>query len=95
MRNLLLKAVRPGPSAQLRALTKTHVRGEVVDAHGRRAASRLHGPEAGLEWTTMAALGAERKALAGVAPAGYQTPASAFGADFVLDGEGVTREDLA
>jgi hypothetical protein len=26
---------------------------------------------------------------------GYQTPASAFGKDFVLEGEGVTREDVA
>ncbi len=41
------------------------------------------------------ALGAARKALNGVAPPGYQTPASAFGQDFVLEGEGVTREDVA
>ena len=95
LRNLLLKTVRPGPSAELRALTKTHVWGEAVDAEGRRAISRLHGPEAGLVWTTSAALGAARKALAGIAKAGYQTPASAFGADFVLEGEGVTREDVA
>ena len=95
LRNLLLMAVRPGPSAELRARTRTHVWGEVVDAQGRRAASRLHGPEAGLDWTTSAAVGAARKALAGIAPAGCQTPALAFGADFVLEGEGVTREDVA
>jgi short subunit dehydrogenase-like uncharacterized protein len=52
------------------------------------------GPEAGVVWTTATALGAARKALGGVAPAGYQTPASAFGADFVLETEGVTREDV-
>jgi short subunit dehydrogenase-like uncharacterized protein len=46
--------------------------------------SRLHGPEAGLVWTTITALGAARKVLNGVAPPGYQTPASVFGADFVL-----------
>ncbi len=95
IRNLLLRAVRPGPSAELRARTKTHVWGEVADEQGRRAASRLHGPEAGLNWTTITALGAARKALGGVAPPGYQTPASAFGADFVLEGEGVNREDVA
>jgi hypothetical protein len=57
--------------------------------------SRLHGPEAGLVWTTITALGAARKVLNGVAPPGYQTPASVFGADFVLEGEDVTREDVA
>ena len=34
-----------------------------------------------------------RRALSGEAPAGYQTPAMAYGADFVLT-EGVTREDV-
>ena len=95
IRNLLLMAVRPGPSAELRARTRTHVWGEVADEQGRRAVSRLHGPEAGLVWTTITALGAAQKALNGAANAGYQTPASALGKDFVLEGEGVTREDVA
>jgi len=95
IRNLLLMAVRPGPSAELRARTRTHVWGEAADEQGRRAVSRLHGPEAGLVWTTITALGAAKKALNGAAKAGYQTPASAFGKDFVLEGEGVTREDVA
>ncbi len=93
--NLLLMAVRPGPSAELRARTRTHVWGEVADEQGRRAVSRLHGPEAGLAWTTITALGAAQKALNGAAKAGYQTPATALGKDFVLEGEGVTREDVA
>ena len=78
----------------MRARTSTDVWAEVVDAEGRRATARLHGPEAGVVWTTATALGAARKALSGVAPAGYQTPAMAFGADFVLETEGVTREDV-
>jgi hypothetical protein len=67
---------------------------EVADEQGRWAVSRLHGPEAGLVWTTITALGAAQKALNGAANAGYQTPASALGKDFVLEGEGVTREDV-
>ncbi len=63
--NLLLMAVRPGPSAELRARTRTHVWGEVADEKGHRAVSRLHGPEAGLVWTTITALGAAQKALNG------------------------------
>jgi short subunit dehydrogenase-like uncharacterized protein len=94
VRRLMMKTVTPGPGAELRARTTTSVWGEAADEQGRRVASRLHGPEAGLEWTTMTALGAAEKVMAGVAPPGYQTPATAFGADFVLEGEGVKREDL-
>jgi short subunit dehydrogenase-like uncharacterized protein len=94
IRNLMLRAVRPGPSAELREQTRTHVWGEAADENGGRAISRLHGPEAGLVWTTITALGAARKALSGVAPAGYQTPSLALGKDYVLEGEGVTREDV-
>ena len=94
VRNLLQMSVRPGPSAELTRRTRTHVWGEVVDDQGRRAEARLHGPEAGVVWTTATALGAARKALGGLAPAGYQTPASAYGPDFPLETEGVTREDV-
>jgi short subunit dehydrogenase-like uncharacterized protein len=94
-RDLLLMGVQPGPIPALRARTSTHVWGEVADDEGHIASARLHGPEAGVEWTTAAALGAARKALNGLAPAGYQTPASAYGPDFALEAKGVTREDVA
>ena len=95
IRDLLKKAVLPGPAAWARSRTRTHVYGKVEDARGRRAEARLHGPEAGVEWTSATALGAVRKVLAGVAPAGYQTPGLAFGPDFVLECGGAEREDLA
>ena len=65
------------------------------DAAGRSAMSRLHGPEAGLVWTTRSALAAVRRVLGGDAPPGYRTPGMAFGPDFVLESEGVGREDVA
>jgi short subunit dehydrogenase-like uncharacterized protein len=94
MRNLAKLGVKPGPTAEARARTVAHVWGEVEDDQGRKAASRLHGPEAGVVWTARAALAAVRKVLAGNAPTGFQTPAMAYGADFVLECEGVTREDI-
>lgn len=94
MRALLQRGVQPGPSAQARAKTVTHVWGRVGDVAGRSAESRLHGPEAGLVWTTRTALAAVKRVLAGTAPPGFQTPAKAFGPDFVLDCEGVVREDV-
>ena len=94
VRNLMKRGVKPGPTADERARTSVHVWGEVEDDQGRRAVSRLHGPEAGIVWTTRAALAAVQKVLTSNAPPGFQTPALAYGADFVLECEGVTREDL-
>lgn len=94
LRTLLKRGVKPGPTAEKRARTVTHVWGEVEDDQGRRARSRLHGPEAGVEWTGRAALAAVRRVLGGNVLPGFQTPARAYGADFVLECEGVTREDV-
>ena len=94
MRNLVKRGVKPGPTADERTRTVTHVWGEVEDDQGRRAVSMLRGPEAGVIWTARAALAAVQKVLAGNASSGFQTPALAYGADFVLEAAGVTREDL-
>ncbi len=93
-RNVLKRGVKPGSTADERAKTMTHVWGEVEDDQGRKAVSRLHGPEAGVIWTARAALAAVQHVLAGNASPGFQTPALVYGADFVLECEGVTREDL-
>ena len=91
----LFKRITPsGSTAEERAETQTHVWGEVEDDEGQTATARLHGPEAGVIWTKLTALAAVREVLAGNAPVGFQTPARAFGADFVLQHEGVRREDL-
>jgi short subunit dehydrogenase-like uncharacterized protein len=94
IRNLLKNGVRPGPTADKRALSFMHVWGQVEDDQGRQATAILHGPEAGVIWTTRAALAVVQKVLAGYTPLGFQTPALAYGADFVLEIEGVTREDI-
>ena len=67
--------------------------GEAEDEEGRRAVSRLTTPE-GYTFTARAALAVVESVLAGQAPAGFQTPAKAYGPDFVLGIEGVTRTDL-
>jgi short subunit dehydrogenase-like uncharacterized protein len=84
--------VRPGPTRAQREQTTTHVWGEVRDAQGNTVAARLHGPEAGVVWTVEAALLAVGRVLEGDAPAGFQTPGRAYGADFVLGCAGVKRE---
>jgi short subunit dehydrogenase-like uncharacterized protein len=94
VRNFMKRGVKAGSTAAQRAKTSTHVWGEVEDDQGRKAVSRLHGPEAGVEWTALAALAAVGQVLAGNVSPGFQTPALAYGADFVLECEGVTREEL-
>ncbi len=93
-RNMMKREIKPGPSEERRARISYHVWGEVEDDQGNKAVSRLHGPESGVTWTSRAALAAVRKVLSGDAPPGFQTPGKAYGPDFVLESEGVTREDL-
>jgi short subunit dehydrogenase-like uncharacterized protein len=95
VRNFLKKRVKPGPTAIDCTRTFTNVWGEVVDDRNQKAVARLHGPEAGVIWTARAALAGVKKIMTGHAPPGYQTPAMAYGADFVLECEGVVREDFA
>ncbi len=94
VRNFFKLGVKPGPTPDECKKTVTHVWGEVTDNSGNKAEVRLYGPEAGLTWTSQTALAAVKKILSGNISPGYQTPAMAFGADFVLELEGVTREDI-
>ena len=83
-----------GPSDTERAKGKTLLWGEASDGDGNRAESRLQCPE-GYTITAIAALNIAEKILGGNFAAGYQTPTKAYGAELVLDIEGVTRQDVA
>jgi short subunit dehydrogenase-like uncharacterized protein len=96
VRRLLTARVRagaPGPSGEERRRGRAAVWGEVEDEAGRRAAGRVAMPE-GYTFTAHAALAVVERILSGPALAGFQTPARAYGPDFVLGIEGVTRADL-
>jgi short subunit dehydrogenase-like uncharacterized protein len=88
-----VRAGAPGPTEEERRRGRAFVWGEVEDAEGRRAVSRLATPD-GYTFTARAALAVVARVLAGQAPAGFQTPARAYGPDFVLSIAGVTRTDL-
>ncbi len=90
----LQKQIPPGgPSDEERAKGKTLLWGEARDLNGNRVESRMQGPE-GYTMTAHAALNIARKILDGKFIPGYQTPAKAYGADLVLDIEGVSRQDV-
>jgi short subunit dehydrogenase-like uncharacterized protein len=87
-----IQAGPPGPTDEERAKGLTFLWGEVSDETGRRAVSRLDGPE-GYTFTMLTTLATLQRVLAGDAPPGFQTPSLAYGPDFVLDVSGVQRKD--
>ena len=82
-----------GPTPEQRARGASLLWGQVEDDEGRRAISRMRTPE-GYTLTAMTSVEAVRRVLAGDAPAGFQTPSRAYGADWILEFDGVERTDV-
>ena len=95
IRELVKRQIPSRATAAERAASAAHIWGEVVDDEGNRAVGLIHGPEAGLVWTSRCCLDVVAHVLAGDAPPGHRTPATAYGPDLVLEADGVTREDVA
>jgi short subunit dehydrogenase-like uncharacterized protein len=85
-----IRAGPPGPTEAQRARRQTFLWGEARDDAGGRVVSRLRGPD-GYTFTVRAALALVERVLAAPPPAGFQTPAAAYGPDLVVGLEGVTR----
>jgi short subunit dehydrogenase-like uncharacterized protein len=93
VQNYLQKQIpEGGPGEAERAAGKTYLWGEASDAQGNKAVSRLTGPE-GYTFTVLTALNICEKILEGNFRVGFQTPSRAYGADLVLEIEGVKRTD--
>jgi short subunit dehydrogenase-like uncharacterized protein len=96
VQGMMKRAIRkgpPGPTPEQRAKGLSLLWGRVEDADGRRAVSRLRTPE-GYTLTARTSVEAVRRVLAGEAPAGFQTPSRAYGPDWILQFDGVQREDV-
>jgi short subunit dehydrogenase-like uncharacterized protein len=89
----LIRRLAAGPSDAQRARGRSLFWAEAEDPTGKRVLSRMSGPE-GYRLTAMTAVGIVHRVLDGPSPPGFQTPARAYGADFVLGIDGVTREDV-
>ena len=95
VQDYLQKQIPPGgPSDEERAKGKTLLWGEASDLNGNRVESRMQGPE-GYTITALGALNIAQKILGGNFQPGFQTPAKAYGADLVLELEGVSRQDVS
>lgn len=82
-----------GPSDEERAKGKTYLWGEATDDAGNRVEARQFGME-GYTMTALTALKISEKILAGNFCAGFQTPAKCYGADLILEIEGIERTDI-
>jgi short subunit dehydrogenase-like uncharacterized protein len=82
-----------GPSDEEREKGKTYLWGEATDDAGNKVEARQTGPE-GYTLTALTALAVAEKILDGNFCAGFQTPAKCYGADLILEIEGVAREDV-
>ena len=81
----------PGPSDAERGTSEGILVAEIEDANGERVAARMRVPDPyGFTAKTLVAIGA--CVLDGDFKVGYQTPSSAYGADFVRQFEGVEWE---
>jgi saccharopine dehydrogenase (NAD+, L-lysine-forming) len=83
----------PGPSAATRRATVIEVWGRAAAADGSAVTATLTGPNA-YDLTADAVLHGVGRVLAGGVPPGAHTPATAFGADFVRELDGVVVSDI-
>ena len=83
----------PGPSEARRMKAFATMIGEVTDDQGYRAVSKLRTRE-GYTFTAQVTVEIMKRILNHEYKIGFQTPSNAYGANFVLQFEGVTREDL-
>ena len=93
---LIDKFSKPGPGEERRKQGIAILIGEVTDPNGNRAVSKLISPE-GYTCTALTTVEIMKRILNGDLEAtrsGFQTPSLAYGADFILQFEGVKREDL-
>lgn len=89
----LVNKMPAGPTAEARRLGLSRLWGEAGDEQGQQVSARMETPD-GYTLTAETALAVVRRVLADDYKTGFQTPALAYGADFILEFEGVQREDI-
>jgi len=83
----------PGPSEEKRRKGSAILIGEVTGQNGKQAVSKLISPE-GYTCTALTTVEIMKRILNGEMKSGFQTPSLAYGADFILQFDGVSREDI-
>ncbi len=81
---------KAGPNRKQRSRGSVFIWGQVVDAEGNKHTARINTPE-GYQLTVLTSVKSLEKVLAGEVKYGFQTPSTAFGANFIMEIEGVQR----
>jgi short subunit dehydrogenase-like uncharacterized protein len=79
-----------GPTEEERRQNRCFLWGEATDGSGEKVTARLQTPD-GYDLTIQTAVAAVARVLSDTVSPGFQTPALAFGPDFILEISGVTR----
>ena len=89
----LIGLLPPGPSEKQNKEGFSLIIGKARNEKGEEIRAKLRTPEA-YHFTAQTSIAIVERILAGNFKTGFQTPSMAYGADFVLSFDGVTREDL-
>lgn len=96
VQSLIKKAIDarpPGPNAMQRQQGAAHLWGQVRNASGQSATTRLNTID-GYALTALTAWDIAKRVARGEAQAGFKTPSLVFGPDYVMGFAGTTRQDL-
>ena len=85
--------MQPGPNEERRGKGFAIFIGEATDQNGERVVSKLISPE-GYTCTALTTVEIMQRILNDRWKPGFQTPSLAYGADFILQFDGVKREDI-
>jgi short subunit dehydrogenase-like uncharacterized protein len=88
-----IDAAPAGPDAEQRQMGSAHLWGEIRNASGKTAASRLDTIE-GYALTALTAWDIAKRCVTGEAKPGFKTPSSVFGPDYIMNFPDTTRIDL-
>lgn len=94
LKRMIDKKLPPGPTPEQRGRSRSVLVAEAWDDSGGYVSSRLETVE-GYTLTAWTAVELARRASTGEAVTGFQTPSTAYGADFVLKFDGTVRTDRA
>ena len=89
----LVKLFLKGPDLERRRRASAIFVGEVIEPKGERAVSKLVTPE-GYTCTAFTTVEIMKRVLKNDLKTGFQTPSLAYGSNFIMQFEGVRREDV-
>ncbi len=89
----LMNLYPPGPTEARRMKAFATIIGEVTNKQGRRAVSKLRVRE-GYTFTAQSTVEIMKRILNSEYKIGFQTPSLAYGSEFIMQFEGVNREDV-